>query len=472
MMVKHSSYKKFLLLIIIVSGFIISCTKEEVFTTNAGAKLAFSTDTVLFDTVFTTLGSVTKRFKIYNRNDKSIRTSIRLAGGSSSAYRINVDGEPVTSAKEFSILPKDSIYIFVDVTVDPANQNQPFIQKDSIVCITNGNVQDVKLIAWGQDAFYLKNIWIPYYEHDTIWTNDKPIVIFDSIAIKPNCKLTIEAGTKIYSNNNSYIWVAGTMIINGTVENPVVFNGIRKDEYYKNIPGQWGGIRFLSLSRDNYLKNCSVKNATIGIQVDSLSKNSNPKLVLENVRIENMAAVGLLGYTAQITTYNLLIDNCCRYLVAGQLGGKYEFYHATFAHYNNNCISNDPAVYFDNAPWKNIDGSVIVQNSLDLTLINSIVWGSQDDEFVIDNTLGTGILTLTINNTLFKTTNNSLNINQNILNKDPLFVLPQKYNFGLDTLSPAINKGVILTFPEVQTDLIGTPRNFAEPDLGALERKQ
>ena len=76
-------------------------------------------------------------------------------------------------------------------------------------------------------------------------------------------------------------------------------------------------------------------------------------------------------------------------------------------------------------------------------------------------------------NTLFKTTNKTLNIFNNILNQDPLFVLPAKYNFELDTLSPAINKGdTSLGFPEVQKDLIGTPRTYAEPDLGALERKQ
>ena len=447
-----------LLLVIIVSGFILSCSKEEEFVTTKDAKLAFSTDTVFFDTVFTSLGSVTKRFKIYNRNNKSIKTTIKLGSAKSSPFRINVDGEPLTSTTDFSILPNDSMYVFVDVTIDPSDHNQPFIQKDSIIFICNGNIQDVKLIAWGQDAYYLRNTWLP--DKDTTWTNDKPIVIFDSIAIMPNRKLTIEAGVKVYSNYNSYIWIAGSMVVNGTVENPVIFSGIRTDENYKNIPGQWGGIRFLTLSKDNMIKNCIVKNATIGIEADSSSV-----LTLENTKIENMAAVGLFGFMAQITAYNILIDNCCQLLVAGQFGGTYKFYHSTFAHVNYNCTSRDPAVYFDYADRPN--GSL----PLDLTLVNSIVWGSQDDEFII-NTSGQGKPDLTINNTLFKSTNKSLDVFNNIRNKDPLFVMPDKYNFELDSLSPVINKGMITTFPELQKDLKGTSRNYAEPDFGAYERKQ
>jgi hypothetical protein len=421
----------------------------------------------MFDTVFTTLGSVTKRFKVYNTYNKSIRiSSIRLARGEESPYRINIDGEPTTLMKNYELLPNDSMYIFVDVTIDPGNQNNPFIQKDSIVFETNGNMQDIKLIAWGQDAHY--------YNMDSLfgsitWTDDKPYVIFNYIEIGPTCTLTIEEGVEIHSDAEVGIYVWGTVKVNGTLENPVVFSGLRKDEYYKNIPGQWGGIRFLETSKDNYIKNCSVRNATIGFQADNISVNSNPKLVLENVRIENMAAVGLLGYTAWIKCYNVLINNSCKVLVAGDLGGTYEFYHCTFAHYNTECVSHDPAFAFFNTDYK--DGSTTIINPLNITMVNSIVWGPQDDEVVVGNT-GQGQITLTINNCLMKTTLSQYNVNNNILNKDPLFVLPDKYNYGLDTLSPAINKGFQLPYTEVAFDLKGTPRTYAEPDIGALERKE
>ena len=51
--------------ILLLSTF--SCKKDNLpFTEN---HLNFSADTVLFDTIFTTVGSTTKRFKIYNRNN-------------------------------------------------------------------------------------------------------------------------------------------------------------------------------------------------------------------------------------------------------------------------------------------------------------------------------------------------------------------------------------------------------------------
>ena len=38
-----------------------------------GGTLSFSTDTLKFDTVFTSLGSVTRSFKIYNTNNKRVK---------------------------------------------------------------------------------------------------------------------------------------------------------------------------------------------------------------------------------------------------------------------------------------------------------------------------------------------------------------------------------------------------------------
>ena len=59
--------------------------------------LTFSVDTIVFDTVFTTVGSTTKQFKIYNPSSKSIQIDeIELMGGDQSPFRLNVDGEKGT----------------------------------------------------------------------------------------------------------------------------------------------------------------------------------------------------------------------------------------------------------------------------------------------------------------------------------------------------------------------------------------
>ena len=64
--------------------------------TNPEHMLRLSTDTLFFDTVFATVGSVTLPLKLYNDHDASLRVEdLQLADGSSSAYRLNVNGSPV-----------------------------------------------------------------------------------------------------------------------------------------------------------------------------------------------------------------------------------------------------------------------------------------------------------------------------------------------------------------------------------------
>ena len=58
--------KKFSILICCVVLAFAACRKENSISTDPTHKLAFSTDTILFDTVFTTLGSSTHHLKIYN----------------------------------------------------------------------------------------------------------------------------------------------------------------------------------------------------------------------------------------------------------------------------------------------------------------------------------------------------------------------------------------------------------------------
>lgn len=458
-------FSVFVLCILLMIQF--SCKREEDdFINSPSAKLSFSTDTIMFDTVFTKLGSVTKRFKVYNHNNKSIKiSSISLAQGSLSPFRINIDGQPSTHIENFILLPKDSFYLFVEVTIDPDNQNLPFIVKDSIVFITNGNLQDIKLIAWGQNAHYFYNEMLPC---DTVWTNDLPYVIFDSVGISSDCKLTIEKGVKIYSNNRSSIIVFGTLEINGTPEEPVILQGTRLEEYYKDKPGQWGGIRFLPGSKDNYIKNASIRNASIGIEVDSSSINPpTPNLVLENVRIENMSAVGIVGYTSHIECTNCLINNCCQYLFVGDLGGIYKFYHTTFVNSNCICFSQDPGLVFSNTNYINGDSSFI--NDIDLTIVNSIIWGNNDDEIIFVENEGSGTFQITIDHTLIKTKNTGLSDFGNIINLDPKFVAPCAYSYELDTLSPAIDAG--RTDQGINQDIIGNLRD-SKPDLGAFERQQ
>ena len=121
-----------------------SCKKDAVIT-DPSAKLHFTTDTVMFDTVFTTIGSTTHNFRVHNRNKKAIViSSIELAGGVSSLFRINVDGISGTTFSDVQIPAEDSIYIFVEVTIDQTAGVLPFIINDSIIFVTNSNETTIR----------------------------------------------------------------------------------------------------------------------------------------------------------------------------------------------------------------------------------------------------------------------------------------------------------------------------------------
>ena len=200
------------------------CRKSELLT-GSNVELTFSADTILFDTLFTTIGSTTKYFKVYNSNNGKINiTSIQLAQGTNSPYRINVNGEAGVSFENIEIEENDSLFIFVEVTIDPNNTNNPLIVEDSIIFLTNNNLQKVVLNAWGQDAYFHVNEIIT---QDETWNNDKPHVIYGDIWVTNGAKLTINEGANLYLHNNSTLIIGdprndnitlgpGTLEINGT----------------------------------------------------------------------------------------------------------------------------------------------------------------------------------------------------------------------------------------------------------------
>src|SRR6218665_1572491 len=138
-------FTKYLALLSLVFTLIFSSCRKDDLLTASSAKLDFSTDSVLFDTAFTTIGSTTKVFRIYNRHVRPMNISrIFLAKGPASPFKLNVDGVSGKTITDMEIGGGDSLYVFVQVTIDPNNSSSPLLVKDSIVFETNGNLQDVK----------------------------------------------------------------------------------------------------------------------------------------------------------------------------------------------------------------------------------------------------------------------------------------------------------------------------------------
>jgi hypothetical protein len=145
-------YFSLLALLVLSGNLTTSCKKKGLLSKE---NLSFSKDTVVFDTVFTTIGSTTQQFKIYNRENRTVRIDeIELMGGTNSPFRINVDGISGTYLKDFELEGKDSLFAFVEVTLGINSQSLPLIVEDSIRFRTNGKDQYVKLAVWGQDAYF------------------------------------------------------------------------------------------------------------------------------------------------------------------------------------------------------------------------------------------------------------------------------------------------------------------------------
>jgi hypothetical protein len=150
--------------------FFTSCEKET-FYEDSDAALQFSVDTVYFDTVFTSFGTTTKWLKVYNPYRQAVKiSSVQLSGSTASAYRLNIDGTPAPEASDVIIKSKDSLFIFIEATIDPANQDSPLAVEDSILFTLNGNLQKVHLLAWGQDVHLING---EILETQT-WTSGKP----------------------------------------------------------------------------------------------------------------------------------------------------------------------------------------------------------------------------------------------------------------------------------------------------------
>ncbi|HZF99581.1 MAG TPA: hypothetical protein VEY71_01190, partial [Chitinophagales bacterium] len=248
---------------------LVGCRKDNLFT--AATTLEFTSggqrlDTLTFDTVFTTQGSAVRSFVVHNRESKRINiSSLRIEGGEASPFRLNVDGVPGKVFENIEINAKDSIYVFVAVTIDPNASTNPFVIEDKVLFNVNGNQQSVLLNAWGQNAYFHFGETLEVSE---TWPNDKPHVVINSIFVDENSTLTIQQGTRVYMHGNSAFYVGGTLIVNGTKQDSVVFQGDRLEPYFKDLPGNWGFIQFLRFSKDNVLTHTIIKDALYGVLVD------------------------------------------------------------------------------------------------------------------------------------------------------------------------------------------------------------
>jgi hypothetical protein len=458
--------RNLILLLLAVSYF--ACTKES-FTSDSSAVLKTSVDTLHFDTVFTSTGSTSQFIKIFNDNNKGVHiSSVRLLGGSNSAFKINVDGLPGPQVNYVDVAADDSAYIYVTVSINPTAANLPFIVRDSIEITCNGNKRTVQLDAFGRNAHFFRNRII---KNSETWDNDLPYVILGGITVDTNAILTINKSCQVYSHADAPFIVNGSLQVNGEKYDStrVVFTGDRLDEPYKDFPASYPGLIFNDVSRNNVINYAIIKNAYQGVVV--VNPAAGTKLTLNETIIDNAYDIGLLGLNTSISGRNLLVSNCGKNIVLAA-GGNYNFVHCTAATYSTNFIQHkDPVLTLTN--YLNT-----YAGDLNASFRNCIFWGDANgivkDEVVVLKQ-GATAFNVSFDQVLWRVQTAPANstISGAINNQNPMFdsvnTSQKIYSFRLKQGSPAIDKGANAG---VSSDLDGKPRPVGtKPDLGAYERQ-
>ena len=353
----------------------VSCSDEESFTSSPASPLKFSEDTLKFDTVFTAIGSSTQWLKVFNPNSDGVRlTSVALASGGRSGFYINVDGQSGTTFSNVEIAHKDSIFVFVEVNVDPTDEDSPVLIEDSIVFThQNGARQFVHLLAYGQDVIILDHI---RFQTDTILTATRPFLIYDSLVVAPGCTLTLPEGTHLYFHAKASLKVHGSLHAEGSLDHPVVMRGDRLDHMFDYLPydrldAQWGGVWLAPESTDNIIDFTDIHSGSYGIYCDG-KENEERKLTLTNSTIHNVAGAGISLNLCTAYVANCQISNANSYCI-DILGGYADFVHCTIAQFY---------------PWKQYGAALKLTNTRNDTIVdlhrasfyNCYITGGQEDE--------------------------------------------------------------------------------------------
>ncbi len=480
--------------------FFASCRKDKFLVGTANLK--FSTDTLTFDTVFTTIGSTTQYFKIYNPYSKKVRINrIHLQNGSASLFRLNVDGKAGNDQSNIDIEPKDSIYVFVAVTVDPNNKTNPIVIYDKVVVETTGSTDGVTLQAWGQDVYINKNhgyfkdrvdsIYFDAYATSVVggitngvWKNDKPHLVFGIGVVYGGKTMTVQQGSRIYMHSGAYFFVFGAMNATGTKQDSIVFQGDRLEHDYDNIPGQWGSLQFLRGSQTSTFTHVTIKNASDGLVLGSDTSGSpsafnitnKPHLVLNKCTIKNCDESCIFSFLSDVDATNCLFYNTNQQTVQLLFGGNSNFKQCTIADYNTTFIThNNEALRISN--WAGF-GAVTQYYiaPVNAKFSNCIVFGSlqTNKEINIDQDHGADTtFKYTFDHCLIRTDLSIANTHFlncfNGIDNDyyPVFNSISSNDYSLGASSPAINAGS--TTLGVMDDINDKLRD-ASPDIGCYEK--
>ncbi|MGB3617576.1 MAG: hypothetical protein WBA12_05610 [Catalinimonas sp.] len=479
-------------------GMLAACgPQDDVLTTDPGARLGYSTDTLRFDTVFTDVRTATRRLLIRNPNDRALNIDVVELGEKAGPFRIIVNGQPGPVVRDLRLRGGDSLLVLVEATLDVSRSDRPLVVEDELLVVSNGRSDRVVLEAWGQDGVYLQDS-LGCSGGDLVWTDDKPYVLSGLVNLLPGCTLRVEPGTEVYMRAGAVLLVQGTLEILGTPEALVTFTGTRDftgaaDKVrYENQPNQWEGIVFVNGSTGNRIDFADIRNGNRGVQVGIPGLEGDVDLIISNTLVANMATNTLWAFNPTfLTAYNNLFLNGGERNVAGLQGGTYTFIHNTMAYTNTlGFVRQEPSVVFTDF-FEDQAAQVVYQSPFDLLMVSNVVSGSNDNELQMAFSLENPRAAIVRNVVTLRDTSLVPFLGWTTENRTQPrafdFNAPADFDFRIDSLnsaqSPALGWGLPaaggvfrpdagrhqVSDVDLATDFLAEPRDLTQPDAGAIE---
>ena len=434
---------------------------EDGFDTSPSAQPVFSVDTLDMGWTFTGQSTPTHRFTVHNRNSKLINiSSIRLADETMNGmFRLNVDGFSGREFTDVEIRPNDSIYVFVEATLEPNATPTLTDVTARLNFLTNGVESSVILLARGQNVERRSAYTVT---SDEVWDATIPWQIFDSLTVAPGATLTLRPGVSMHFHDGAKMKVYGSLVTEGTPEAPVTFGGDRTYNVVGDIPfdlmaSQWLGLKFCADSRGNRLSHTVIKNTVAGVQADDGSE-----VTMLNCRLRNSSTVPLSTRNADITLIGTEVAEGSAGLFEME-GGNITANHCTFANYYLFTAISGAALKFIHTE----EGDLLP--GLKADFMNCIIYGLGGDLSEGDLT-GTGV---TLRNCVLKSEgSDDDNFINCIWDTDPVYATVRSdyyFDYRLKSESPVIGAAdPSLTLPEAAEDFYGTPR-LPAPSPGAYQ---
>lgn len=503
--------------LVIIFGFLFwgsSCRKDFEYAPSTGT-LSFSRDTVFLDTVFNNIGSSTYGLKVYNTSNNDILVpSIRLEKGEASFYRVNVDGQAGNDFQDIPIAAKDSMFIFIETTVNLGqNTENTLLYTDALVFDSGAFEQQVPLVTLAKDAVFLypetnadgsketvlvsmdnagNEIRIEGFllEDDQLrFTNEKPYVIYGYATVPASKRLIIDAGARIHFHKDSGLLVqdGASIGINGVLsqdkelrEGEVIFEGDRLEPQFSDVPGQWGLFWLAGGSIDNTIDYLTVKNGNVGLLVEGDGELRSPTLQIRNSRIFNNSNHNIWARNAFITGENVVLGGAGAASLYLNLGGNYKFTHCTIANFWNNGFRNSSALHINNAVQV-AEGSSIGRDLEQADFRNCIIDGNTQLELLLEET-NQNLFNYRFSNCMIKFNDignqfedddlydfqNSERYMDVKLEFDSDFFFPSRNDFRIGFSSDAITGAALEFAQEIPFDLIGQDRSL-DPHNGSYQ---